>query len=102
MMVLVMVRAGNLVLDAQPQGDIGLVVLEHDVVLGLVLLDEVVLEEKGLLLVGREDDGHVVHVAQEALGLAVLLPLPEIAPYPVLDVPRLADVEYLFASSLKR
>ncbi len=86
-------EGGEAVLDAQAQGDIRLVVLEHDVVLGLVLLDEVVLEEKGLLLVAREHDGDVVHVAQEALGLLVLVPLSEIAFYPVLDASRLAYID---------
>ena len=69
-------KGGEVVLDAQPQGDIRLVVLQDDVVLRLVLLDQVVLEEKGLFLVPRQDDGDIVDVPEEPLGLAVLPALP--------------------------
>ena len=87
-------EAGELVLHAEAQGDIGLVVLEHHVVSGLVLLDEVVFEKKGLLFVARKHEGHVLDAAQETLGLAVLLASLEVAPYPVLEASRLADVDY--------
>ena len=43
-----------------------------------------------------QSQGNCLHAAQETLGFAVLLPFLEVAPDPVLETPRLADIEYLF------
>ena len=82
-------RAGGQ-LDRQP----GLVVLELDVVPGLKLLDQVVLEDQGFLLVARHhplQGGHPRHQVgdpQPAVPLGL-----EVAAHPRPQVVRLADVE---------
>ena len=81
----------------EPQDDEVLVVAQPDVEARLVLLDELVLEEDGLLLRARDDD---VDVSQEVVEEGHERPLVapgrvEIAPYPRPQAGRLADVDHL-------
>ena len=79
-----------LVFNADPR--IGLVVLEHDVVARLVLLDEVVLEQQGLRLRLHDDELDVGNTRHQHPGLACLF-LVEIAGDATLQVLRLAHID---------
>jgi hypothetical protein len=74
---------------------VGLVVPQQDVVAGLVLLDEGVLEGEGLALGVRDDRVDRLELGEERLGLRVLRPGREVRREAPADRPRLADVEDL-------
>ena len=64
---------------------IGLVVLEHDIVLGLVLLDEVDLEKQGLNI-GLSDDKLKIHnLRYQRFRLGIVAP-SEIGPHPIAKI----------------
>ena len=61
---------------------IGLIVLEHDIVLGLVLLDEVDLEKQGLNI-GLSNDKFKIHnLRYQGFRLGIVAP-SEIGPHPI-------------------
>ena len=73
---------------------IALVVLEPDVVLGLVALDEVALEDQGLQFGGGDDKVDVVDAGHQALDLGALAGRGvKVGAHPGAQVDRLADVE---------
>ena len=64
---------------------IGLVVLEHDIVLGLVFLDEVDLKKQGLNI-GLSDDKLKIHnLRYQGFGLGIVAP-SEIGPHPIAKI----------------
>ena len=71
---------------------IGLVVLEHDIVLGLVLLDEVDLKKQGLYI-GLSDDKLKIHnLRYQGFGLGIVAP-SEIGPHPIAKVLGLPHID---------
>ena len=79
---------------ADDDGRIGLVVLEFDVVSGLVLLDEVVLEEQGVHFSLHHDESDVGDLLDEEPCLSVLVGLlVEIARNALLEALGLSDVQ---------
>src|SRR5262245_25569775 len=73
----------------------GLVVPEHHVVAGLQLLDEIGFEQKRLGLGRRGDEFHVRRVCDHAGDAVVVTRAPRVAQHPLLQMPRLADIEHL-------
>ena len=78
-------------LDAQ----IALVVLQADVVAGLVLLDQVVLEDQGFLLVAGHQGLDVVRLAHEEHDVGPAVAAPHVGPDPGPQVLGLAHVDHL-------
>ena len=75
---------------------VGLVVAEQDVETRLALLDEVVLEGQGLLLIGNEDVVEIDGLAHEGAGLGVgLVGFKQVRANARTEVLRLADVDDL-------
>lgn len=71
---------------------IGLVVLEHDIVLGLVLLDEVDLKKQGLNI-GLGDDKFKIHnLRYQGFCLGIVAP-SEIGPHPVAKILGLPHID---------
>ena len=71
---------------------IGLVVLEHDIVLGLVLLDEVDLEKQGLNI-GLGDDKLKIHnLRYQRFRLGIVTP-SEIGPHPIAEILGLPHID---------
>ena len=71
---------------------IGLVVLEHDIVLGLVLLDEVDLEKQGLNI-GLSDDKLKIHnLRYQGFRLSIVAP-SKIGPHPIAKILGLPHIE---------
>ena len=71
---------------------IGLVVLEHDIVLGLVLLDEVDLKKQGLNI-GLGDDKFKIHnLRYQRFCLGIVAP-SEIGPHPIAKVLGLPHID---------
>jgi hypothetical protein len=69
-------KCGEGVLDAQPEGDVRLVIFQESVVFGLVLLDEIVLKEKGLFCFPSALRD-VINVLEEPLCQPSLCPSPK-------------------------
>ena len=71
---------------------IGLVVLEHDIVLGLVLLDEVDLKKQGLNI-GLSDDKLKIHnLRYQRFRLGIVAP-SEIGPHPIAKILGLPHID---------
>ena len=71
---------------------IGLVILEHDIVLGLVLLDEVDLEKQGLNI-GLGDDKFKIHnLRYQRFCLGIVAP-SEIGPHPIAKILGLPHID---------
>ena len=71
---------------------IGLVVLEHDIVLGLVLLDEVDLEKQGLNI-GLSDDKLKIHnLRYQRFRLGIVAP-SKIGPHPIAKILGLPHID---------
>ena len=71
---------------------IGLVVLEHDIVLGLVLLDEVDLEKQGLNI-GLGDDKLKIHnLRYQRFRLGIVAP-SKIGPHPIAEILGLPHID---------
>ena len=71
---------------------IGLVVLEHDIVLGLVLLDEVDLKKQGLNI-GLGDDKFKIHnLRYQRFCLGIVAP-SEIGPHPIAKILGLPHID---------
>lgn len=71
---------------------IGLVVLEHDIVLGLVLLDEVDLKKQGLNI-GLSDDKLKIHnLRYQRFRLGIVAP-SEIGPHPIAKILSLPHID---------
>ena len=71
---------------------IGLIVLEHDIVLGFVLLDEVDLEKQGLNI-GLSDDKFKIHnLRYQRLRLGIVTP-SEIGPHPIAKILGLPHID---------
>ena len=71
---------------------IGLVVLEHDIVLGLVLLDQVDLKKQGLNI-GLGDDKFKIHnLRYQGFRLGIVAP-SEIGPHPIAKVLGLPHID---------
>src|SRR5260370_732190 len=82
------------------RAQIGFVVLQPDVVLGLVLLNQVVLEDQRLLLAGSDDGVEVADAAhQEAHLEAAVAALAEVGAHAGAEVLPLADVEDFAATT---
>ena len=64
---------------------IGLVVLEHDIVLGLVLLDEVDLKKQSLNIGLSDDKLKIYNLRYQGFGLGIVAP-SEIGPHPIAKV----------------
>ena len=85
-------EAGEIFLRDAEVG-VGLVVLEHAVVAGLVALDEVVFEQEGVNLSGYDGDTDVVDVAHEHLDFgALVVVVGEIGTDAALKVASLANI----------
>ena len=82
-----------LVFDSEFQRDICFVVLEVDIILRGVLLDEIVLQEKGLFFAAGEDKINMIDVSDKLLCLYIFFPFPDIAPDPVFEVLCLPDID---------
>ncbi len=75
---------------------VGLVVAQQDVEARLALLDEIVLEREGLMLVGHRDVIHVDRLAHQRAGLGVSLRRSqEVGAHAGAQVLGLADVDHL-------
>ena len=71
---------------------IGLVVLEHDIVLGLVLLDQVDLKKQGLNI-GLGDDKFKIHnLRYQRFRLSIMAP-SEIGPHPIAKIFGLTHID---------
>ena len=71
---------------------IGLIVLEHDIVLGLVLLDQVDLKKQGLN-VGLGNDKLKIHnLRYQGFGLGIVTP-SEIGPHPIAKILGLPHID---------
>lgn len=71
---------------------IGLVILEHDIVLGLVLLDEIDLEKQGLNI-GLCDDKFKIHnLRYQRFRLGIVAP-SEIGPHPIAKILGLPHID---------
>ena len=71
---------------------IGLVVLEHDIVLGLVLLDEIDLKKQGLNI-GLGDDKLKIHnLRYQGFGLSIVAP-SKIGPHPIAKILSLPNID---------
>ena len=75
-------------------GGVCLVILEQDVVARLVALDEVVLEQEGVLLRAHYDILDVGDVLHEHRRLRRLVGVVEIGRHPPLQILRLADIDH--------
>ena len=64
---------------------IGLVVLEHDIVLGLVLLDEVDLKKQGLNIRLSDDKFKIHNLRYQGFGLSIVAP-SKIGPHPIAKI----------------
>ena len=93
----------ELLLQVQAQTEIILVVPQHHVVAGTMLLDEVALQDQGLPAAGGDDEVHPGHLFQHQGGLGVVTVRGlEIRAQAVSQVDRLADVEYLAGGVFKQ
>ena len=71
---------------------VGLVILEHDIVLGLVLLDEVDLKKQGFNI-GLSDDKLKIHnLRYQSFGLGIVAP-SEIRPHPIAKILSLPHID---------
>ncbi len=85
---------GEIFVDAEFEAEVGLVVLQVDVVAGLVLLDEGVFQDQGFFFRVREERLHLAHFGHEETKRGPPVPgFPEIGPDPVAEVLGLADVD---------
>ena len=71
---------------------IGLVVLEHDIVLGLVLLDEVDLKKQGLNIGLGNDKLKIHNLRNQGFRLGIMTP-PEIGPHPIAKILGLSHID---------
>ena len=86
----------ELLLQVQAQAEIILVVPQHDIVAGPVLLDEVALQDEGLPAAGGDEEVHPGHLLQHQGGLGVVpVRRLEIRPDAVPQIDRLADIDDL-------
>ena len=90
-------------LQVKAEAEIILVIPEHDVVAGPVLLDEVALQDEGFPARGGEDHVHLGHFLEHQGGLGVvLLRGLEVGSQAVLQVHRFPDVEHPAAGVLEQ
>ena len=86
----------KLLLQVQAQAEIILIVPQHDIVAGLVLLDEVALQDQGLPAAGGDEKVHPGHLLQHQGGLGVVpVRRLEIRADAVPQIDRLADIDDL-------
>ena len=71
---------------------IGLVVLEHDIVLGLVFLDEVDLKKQGLNIGLSDDKLKIYNLRYQCFGLGIVTP-SEIGPHPIAKILGLPHID---------
>ena len=71
---------------------IGLVVLEHDIVLGLVFLDEVDLKKQGLNIGLSDDKLKIYNLRYQGFGLGIVTP-SEIGPHPIAKILGLPHID---------
>lgn len=74
---------------------IGFAVLEQDVIVGLILLDEVILQQEGILLAIHYHIAYISYMRYELACLAGLMVLVEIAVYPSVQVLGFTDIDNL-------
>lgn len=86
--------AGELLLGDADAG-VTFAVFEKDVVVGLVLLDEVVFEQEGVLLAVHYDVVYVGDVFDELFGLEAVLLFVEVTAHAAVEVLRLAHIDDL-------
>ncbi len=84
----------RMVAGYQDEGE-GLVVPEHHIEPGLEPLDQIGLEQKRLDLGRGGDELHACGVGDHAHDAVVVRARPRVALHPLLEMPRLADIEYL-------
>ena len=86
----------ELLLQVQTQAKIVLIVPQHDIVAGLVLLDEIALQDEGLPAAGGDEKVHPGHLFQHQGGLGVVpVRRLEIRADAVPQIDRLADIDDL-------
>lgn len=86
--------AGELLLGDADAG-VTLAVFEEDVVVGLVLLDEVVFEQKSILLAIHHDIAYIGDVLDELLGLKAVLLFVEVTAHTAVEVLRFTHIDDL-------
>ena len=85
---------GPFLAEGDLEADVGLVVLQPDVVEGAMLLDEIVFEDQGLLLGLGQDAVKVVNPFQQQTDEgSSIVGFSEVGPHPAAQVDRLADVQ---------
>ena len=71
---------------------IGLIVLEHDIVLGLVLLDEIDLKKQGLNIGLSDDKLKIYNLRYQGFGLSIVAS-SEIGPHPIAKILGLPHID---------
>ena len=71
---------------------IGLIILEHDIVFGLVLLDEVDLKKQGLNIGLSDDKLKIYNLRYQGFGLGIVTP-SEIGPHPIAKILGLPHID---------